>query len=191
MAVRLSIGRILSGFLIVSLLVFFGAEGPRAVELPGPAAAGQGAVVPGVQAASRASSLFEGGADINVKKDAKVYITSPNIPDNDRLLEAYNAGRPNGGRVQTDAGEAIAAPGLLGLAREALRSQDPGGQNDPAYSLTDAMRDAIWRKQTAARLEALTTANTLRSPSTAFGGCAEGADDRAKSALWTGLGARC
>ena len=56
---------------------------------------------------------------------------------------------------------------------------------------TDAMRDAIWRKQTAARLEALTTANTLRSPSTAFGGCAEGADDRAKSALWTGLGARC
>ena len=47
-------------------------------------------------------------------------------------------------------------PGLLGIANQAHRAQDPNGQNAQAYSLADAMRDAIWRKNTAARLKSLT-----------------------------------
>ncbi len=34
------------------------------------------------------------------------------------------------------------------------RAKDLKGQNQPAYSLVDDMRDAIWRKHTAARLMA-------------------------------------
>ncbi len=108
------------------------------------------------QAKLRAATLFKNGSEIRIKKDANLYITSRNIPDNDRLLEAYNADRPNGGRVQTRLGEATAAPGLLGIANQAHRAQDPNGQNAKAYSLADAMRDAVWRKNTAARLESLT-----------------------------------
>ena len=37
---------------------------------------------------------------------------------------------------------------------------DPNGQNDQAYSLADAMRDAIWRKNTAARLKILTASQS-------------------------------
>ena len=105
--------------------------------------------------ARSATTLFQSGAEIRVKRDASVYITARNIPENDRLLEAYNADRPNGGRVRTRVGEATAAPGLLGIAAQAHRAQG-GGQGNPAYSLADAMRDAIWRKTTAARLKSLT-----------------------------------
>jgi hypothetical protein len=109
-------------------------------------------------ASSRAAALFKHGTEIKIKKDASVYITSRNIPKNDRPLETYNADRPNGGRVRTRAGEATAVPGLLGIAKQAHRAQDPNGQNAEAYSLADAMRDAVWRKNTAARLKSLTTA---------------------------------
>ncbi len=115
---------------------------------------------PALAATPSAATLFKKGVEIQVKKDANLYITARNIPENDRLLEAYNADRPNGGRVQTRAGEASAVPGLLGIANQAYRAQDPNGQNNQAYSLADAMRDAIWRKNTAARLKALTTSQS-------------------------------
>ncbi len=44
------------------------------------------------------------------------------------------------------------------------------------------MRDAIWRKETAARLKSLTTAQSA---------CAEGAGDPAKGAPSIGLVASC
>ncbi len=102
--------------------------------------------------------LFQRGVEIKIRRDAEVYITARNIPKNDSLLEAYSADQPNGGRVQTNVGEATAVPGLLGIAAQAQRAQDPSGQNGRVYSLADAMRDAIWRKKTAARLKSLTTA---------------------------------
>ncbi|MEE8499022.1 MAG: hypothetical protein V3S27_00510, partial [Kiloniellales bacterium] len=114
-----------------------------------------------------AALLFKNGAEIKIKKDANLYITARNIPENDRFLEAYNADRPNGGRVQTRAGEATAVPGLLGIANQAHRAQDPNGRNAQAYSLADAMRDAIWRKNTAARLKSLTTSQSACADGTA------------------------
>ena len=117
--------------------------------------------------ARSARALFERGTEIKLKKDANLYITARNIPENDRLLEAYNADRPNGGRVQTRAGEATAVPGLLGIANQAHRAQDPNGQNAQAYSLADAMRDAIWRKNTAARLKSLTLSQSACADGTA------------------------
>ena len=115
----------------------------------------------GAKTSSRAATLFKKGAEIKIKKDANVYITSCNIPENDRLLKAYNADQPNGGRVQTKAGEVTAVPGLLSIANQAHRAQDPSGRNAQAYSLADAMRDAIWRKNTAARLKSLTTSQSV------------------------------
>ncbi len=64
---------------------------------------------------------------------------------------------------------------------KAQRSQR-GGQDNPAYSRADAMRDAIWRKETAARLKSLTTAQNT---------CAEGTGDTAKRAPSIGLVASC
>ncbi len=130
-------------------------------------------------ASSRAAMLFKNGTEIKIKRDANVYITAPNIPKDDRLLAAYNADRPNGGRVQTRFGEATAVPGLLGIASQAHRAQ-AGGQGNPVYSLADAMRDAVWRKNTAARLKSLTTAQNA---------CVVGAT--AKSAPSIGLAANC
>jgi hypothetical protein len=106
--------------------------------------------------ASRIAKLFEKGAEIDFRRDASVYITSRNIPEDDRLLGAYSADTPDSGGVRTGAGEAGVAPGLLGIAAQARRYQwrDQGNQ---AFSLADAMRDAIWRKKTAARLKSITT----------------------------------
>jgi hypothetical protein len=132
-------------------------------------------------APQNAATLFQSGTAIRVQKDASVLITARNIPDNDRLLEAYSAERPNSGRVETRLGEATALPGLLGIAAQAQRTQS-GGPGDPAYSLADAMRDAIWRKNTAARLKSLTTAQNA---------CAEGVGGLAKTAPSIGLAARC
>ena len=70
-------------------------------------------------------------------------------------------------------------PGLLGIANQAHRAQDPNGRNAQAYSLADAMRDAIWRKQTAARLKSLTLPQSA---------CADGATRKAPS---IGLVASC
>ena len=145
--------------------------GPSAVTLAAQPAAQAGAQI--------AAALFQNGAEIKIRKDANLYITARNIPENDRLLAAYNADRPNGGRVQTRLGEATAVPGLLGIANQAYRAQDPNGRNAQAYSLADAMRDAVWRRNTAARLKSLTTAQNA---------CAEGAARRTPS---IGLIANC
>ncbi len=102
-------------------------------------------------AASRAAELFQSGAKIKIKKDANLYITSRNIPKNDRFLSAYNVDR-----VRTRLGEAAAMPGLLGVADQTNLAQDPAGRNAQTYSLADAMRDVIWRRNTAARLKSLT-----------------------------------
>ncbi len=204
MALHSLFGRALSKFLAASLvgsLVAFlalsiGAEAParaghfltHPAEVPivtsaGPSAAtlaAQAAVQAGTRsAAQNAATLFKNGAEIKIRKDANLYITARNIPENDRLLEAYNADRPNGGRVQTKAGEAAALPGLLGIANQARRAQDPDGQNAQAYSLADAMRDAIWRKNTAALLKSMTTSQSA---------CADGSTRKAPS---IGLVASC
>ncbi len=96
-------------------------------------------------------TLFERGAKIELKakKDANVYITSRNIPDSDRLLEAYSADQ---------AAKGSSAPGLLDIASQAYRTQASAGSANKAYSLADAMRDAVWRKKTAAKLKTLMTA---------------------------------
>ncbi len=52
-------------------------------------------------------------------------------------------------------------PGLLGIANLVHSGQEPDGQNDQAYSLAYAMRDAIRRKNTAARLKPLTTSQNV------------------------------
>ncbi len=140
MAVRLSKGRVSSGLLIVSLMVFFAAPGPQAAGL----------------------------------------IDQP-------------GGRTAAGPVRTPAGGAVAAPAMLGIAFQARLSQEGGGQGGQAYSLADAMRDAIWRKQTAVKLKSLTTEVKLTPPTAAYGGCAQagpGGDAR-RGALWAGLGASC
>ena len=103
-------------------------------------------------ASSSAIKVFEIGAGIGIWNDAKVYLTPPNIPANDRMLERYKAGQPSNGMAQAEVGVAEAAPGLLRIAIEARHAQNPNGQNDQAYSLADAMRDAIWRRDAAARL---------------------------------------
>jgi hypothetical protein len=179
MAVHLFYGRILSASLAVSLV----ASLVVSVGTANPARAGDylthPAEKPALAATPSAATLFKKGAEIKVKKDANLYITARNIPENDRLLEAYNADRPNGGRVQTRLGEASAVPGLLGIANQAHRAQDPNGQNAQAYSLADAMRDAIWRKNTAARLKSLTLSQNA---------CADGSATRTPS---IGLAARC
>ena len=151
----------------------------QAAAQAGAGSAAQNAAQAGIKTSSHAATLFKKGAEIKVKKDANVYITSRNIPENDRLLNAYNADRPNGGRVQTKAGEAAAVPGLLSIANQAHRAQDPDGQNAQAYSLADAMRDAVWRKETAARLKSLSTSQSA---------CADGSAGKAPS---IGLIASC
>ncbi len=179
MAVHLFSGRILSISLAVSLVAFLalsiGAAGPVRAGAQNTAAKSS----TGAQSSTAATALFQRGAEIQIKKDANLYITSRNIPENDRLLEAYTADHANGGRVQTRLGEATAVPGLLGIANQAHRAQDPDGRNAQAYSLADAKRDAIWRKNTAARLKSLTTAQSA---------CADGSAARTPS---IGLIASC
>jgi hypothetical protein len=209
MAAKLQIGRILSASLAISLLVTlavsFDATAPaqaghflthpagtapsapslaaQAVGQAGARSAAQTRALNATQnaaaAPSGAATLFKMGAEIEIKKDANIYLTPRSIPDNDRFLSAYNADRPNGGRVQTRVGEASAVPGLLGIASQAHRAQDPNGQNYQAYSLADAMRDAIWRKNTAALLKSLTTTQSA---------CADGGSRKVPS---IGLTATC
>ncbi len=186
MAAKLKIRRILAASLAISLVVTlavsFDATAPaeaghflthpagtapsapslaaQAVNQAGARSAAQTRALNATQNAaaepSGAATLFKNGAEIGVKKDANIYLTPRSIPDNDRFLKAYNADRPDGGRAKAKAGEAAAVPGLLGIANQTIRGRDRNGQNNQAYSLADAMRDAIWRKTTAARLKSLT-----------------------------------
>ncbi len=158
MAVHLWFGRILPVFLFVLL----GLAGPAQAGhfLTHPAATPQGAAGPQVVAVAR---------------DANVYITPRNIPENDRLLKAYSADqavRSNG----------TAAPGLTGIATQAYRTQASAGTANKAYSLADAMRDALWRKRTAAKLKSLMS--TQRA-------CAGAAGDTSRGAPSIGFGATC
>jgi hypothetical protein len=185
MAAKLKIRRIFSASLaisfVVTLAVLFDATAParaghflthpagtapsapslaaQAVDQAGARSAAQTRALNATQNAaaepSGAATLFKNGAEIGIKKDANIYLTPRSIPDNDRFLKAYNAGR-----AQAKAGEAAAVPGLLGIANQTIRGRDRNGQNNQAYSLADAMRDAIWRKNTAARLKFLTASQS-------------------------------
>ncbi len=148
MAVHLWFGRNLSIFLLVLLALAGTARASH--YLTHPAAAPQGAAVPHAAAATPqraaardARTLFEKGKEIKIKRDANVYITPGNIPKNDRFLKAY---------AVDQAAKGSAAPGLLGIATQAYRTQASAGTANKAYSLADAMRDAVWRKKTAAKL---------------------------------------
>ncbi len=139
MAVHLWFGRVLSVFVLV--LLALAGEARAGHFLTHPAAAPQGAAAPqaAVQApqakATRdARTLFEKGKEIKIKRDAKVYITPQNIPKNDRFLKAYSADQ---------AAKGSSAPGLLGIATQAYRTQASAGTANKAYSLADAMRDAV------------------------------------------------
>ena len=61
------------------------------------------------------------------------------------MVRAIQAAKRNGN----------AAPGLFGIATQAYRIQSAPGAANKAYTLADAMRDAIWRKKTAAKLKTL------------------------------------
>ncbi len=144
MAVDLWFGRVLSVF----LLVLFDLTGEARADhfLTHPAATPQ--AVKAAAAARDARALFEKGKEVKIKRDANVYITPENIPNNDRLLKAYSAD-------QAAQRNGNAVPGLFGIATQAYRTQStPGAANKP-YTLADAMRDAVWRKNTAAKLKSL------------------------------------
>ncbi len=182
MAVQLTFGRIISAVLAISLVVTLAVSfdaaapvhaghflthpagtpaEPNALSLAA-LAAGQADVrsVSQVRAQSApgasggAATLFEEGFEINVERDASIYITSRNIPENDRLLKAYGAEHPNGDAVRPGAREAAVPPGLLDIAAQARRYQWRG-QETGHFILADTMRDAIWRKKSAAKLETL------------------------------------
>ncbi len=169
MAVHLWFGRVLS----VSLLVLFGLAGTARADhyLTHPAATQQAV---GVAAEARdAKGLFEKWKEVKARRDASIYITPGNIPKNDRFLKAYSTDRVVQG---------ASAPGLLGIAAQAYRIQGAAGTANKAYSLADAMRDAVWRKKTAAMLESLTTTQSA---------CAKGAGDTSRGTPSIGLGAIC
>jgi len=191
MAAHLFLGRFLSVF----LLVLLGLAGTARADhfLTHPAATPQGAAVPqvaeatpqavaaGPQAVKAAATardartLFEKGKEIKIKRDAKVYITPRNIPKNDRFLKSYSADK-----AVRSTGTAV--PGLLDIATETYRTQGAAGTANQAYSLADAMRDAVWRKTTAAKLKSLMS--TQRA-------CAGGANGTSRGAPSIGLGAFC
>ena len=177
MAVHLWFGRVLSVF----VLVLFGLTGEARAGhfLTHPTATPQAAATPQVaeataQAAARdARTLFQKGKEIKIKRDANVYITPRNIPKGDRFLKAYSADQ---------AAKGGSAPGLLGIASQTYRTQASAGTANKAYSLADAMRDAVWRKKTAAKLKSLMS--TQRA-------CAGGAGGTSRRAPSIGLGAIC
>ncbi len=176
MAAHLSLERFLSVF----LLVLFGLAGVARADhfLTHSAAAPllAEATPQAAEAAAReAKKLFEKGKEIKVKRDARVYITPRNIPKNDRFLKAYDADK-------AAENNANAAPGLLGIASQTYRTQSSAGTVNKAYSLADAMRDAVWRKKTAAKLKTLMSARYT---------CPNDGSDSGKSKPSIGLGAAC
>ena len=177
MAAHLFLGRFLSVF----LLVLFALAGAARADhfLTHPAAApllAEAAPQASKTAAREAKKLFEKGKEIKVKRDANVYLTPRNIPKNDRYLKAYDADKA----AKNDAN---AAPGLLGIAKQTYRTQSSAGTVNKAYSLADAMRDAVWRKKTAAKLKILLSE---RRPS-----CANDAEAPVPSTPSIGLGTTC
>ncbi len=137
----------------------------------------QAAATPQRAAARDARTLFEKGKEIKIKRDANVYITPQNIPKNDRILKAYSADKAERAKVN-----GIVVPGLMGVSSQAYRARHGAGRNK-TYLLADAIRDAIWRKNTAAKLETLISA---RSSS-----CADAGQESANAAPSIGLGITC
>ncbi len=207
MAVHLSVGRNLSGSLValaslalVTVAVYFlsrpGPEvqsmsgfgstdtAPRSLVEPSSPPQNMGLIlVPSPRAAnaeSRAGQiarLFEKGFEINIERDASVYFTTRNIPENGRLLKSYGTESPNGDAVRPRASEAAAPPGLPGITAQARRYQWRGQEKGP-FTQADAIRDAIWRKHAAAKLETLIsqhrplcTNDTEKSATTSRKGC--------------------
>ncbi len=175
MAVHLWFGRVLSVFLLVLLGLAGTARADHFLTHPSATPQVAEATAQAAAAAREARALFEKDKEIKIKRDANVYITPRNIPKNDRFLKAYDADKA----AKNDAN---AVPGLLGIATQAYRTQASAGTANKAYSLADAMRDAVWRKNTAAKLKSLMS--TQRA-------CAEGAGGTSRSAPSNGLGAIC
>ena len=122
-----------------------------------------------------AKVLFENEAEI--KHDPKVYIAPQNIPKNDWILKAYSADKAERAKAN-----GIVVPGLMGVSSQAYRARHGAGRNK-TYSMADAMRDAVWRRNTAAKLETLISA---RSSS-----CADAGQESANAAPSIGLGITC
>ena len=200
MAAHLSIGRTLSGSLVALLglalvagaVHFLNRPGSEVQTVPGlksTATAPQSLVEPSsppkemvpiptrAPRASRVTTLFKKGVEIKFKRDASVYLTPRNIPKNDRFLKVYDA--DNAAR-----NGANAAPGLLGIATQTYRTQGgAGAAQNKTYSLADAMYDAVWRKNTAAKLKILMS---QRRPL-----CANDAENSAASTPSIGLRTTC
>lgn len=129
---------------------------PRAAEIARPAAPAKPVkplVVKTARSVPNPAKLFDENRDATKNRnDANVIIKPSFLPKNDELLEAYATPGP------ATANNAK-APGLLGIATQAYRVQTrkPAAVRTApkAYSLADAMRDAVWRKKTAARLKAV------------------------------------
>ncbi len=132
------------------------------------------AVPPAAKTARRnAPELFKNRTEITIKGDVEVYITPRNIPEHDRFLKAYST--ETAGKVGS------VVPGLLSITDQAYRAQIRI-ERKGAYTLSDAMRDAIWRKNTADKLKTLLSARAA--------GCANGAKARSPSSS-TGFGSAC
>ncbi len=180
--------RWLARFLSVLLVVLFGQAGPTRADhfLTHPSAPGAQApnARAGPQAVPRhiaapphdAEELFQSGVEVDSARDASVYITPRNLPKNDRYLKAYSAANARRTGVGGDT-----VPGLLGIAAQTYRA-NVGADGKRTYSLADAMRDAVWRKNTSAKLKTLLSFRRVpcvkdagadvRSPSVDFGsGC--------------------
>jgi hypothetical protein len=123
---------------------------PAAQKAAAPKPAGTAAVAkPG--AALTFPGIESGRIKPKPKFDANVYLTPENVPENDELLKAYATDR-----APQANGDGVATPGLLGIAAQAYRAQRPAKKGmKSTYSLADAMRDAVWRKKTAAKLRRL------------------------------------
>lgn len=94
-----------------------------------------------------------------------------------KTYDADNAARKG-------ANAANAAPGLLGIADQTYRTQGGAGAvENRDYSLADAMHDAVWRKNTSAKLEILMS---QRRPL-----CANDAENSAASTPSIGLRTTC
>ena len=112
------------------------------------------AVSPGAQQARIAPQDVAARLGHVVIQDANVYL-APQAAGDDQVLGTYSVDTAPQAKAH-----GVAVPGLLGIAAQAYRAQaanalSDDGEAPQAYSLADAMRDAIWRKQTAQRLRDL------------------------------------
>ncbi len=97
------------------------------------------------------NSVAVEAAEAAAERGAKVLVAPEYILQNDKLLKAYAIKAAPNAKAN-----GVSLPGLLDIAREAHRNQIHAGP-DEASSLADAMRHAVWRKRTAAKLESMFT----------------------------------